>query len=151
MIRGEQLNVAIAACTYGVPLAMDAPTTSQNVGFNGSNGLEIKCAGTYELTFFVNFRFSADSHLVFYVKANGRQLPETVAALDVQANRSYSFSRTVIVRLCAGTWLMPVVDNLYPYFTAQTQAQGCVTPPGNGILTIPGRGAHLQVRRIGAY
>ncbi|MCL1952717.1 MAG: hypothetical protein FWF60_07805 [Oscillospiraceae bacterium] len=119
---------------------MDAPLPLQNVGFNGNNTITIQCSGTYEITFFGNFRFSADTHLTFYVKANGRRLDDTVVEKDVTANTLDSFERTVIVPLCANTSLSGVVDNASP-------ANG----GASGILTIPPNGVHLEVIRIGDF
>jgi len=137
MYRTELYQEELAAGTTGRTIPMDAPLPLQNIGFSGES-LTIQCSGTYELTFFGNFRFSADSHLSFYVRANGRRLEDTVVEKDVTANTWDSFERTVIVRLCANTFLRGVVDNA-------TAANGGAT----GILTIPPNGVHLSVIRIG--
>ena len=119
---------------------MDAPLPLQNVGFNGNNTITIQCSGTYEITFFGNFRFSADTCLTFYVKANGRRIDDTVVQKEVTANTIDSFERTVIVNLCANTALSGVVDN------------GCQSSGGaSGTLTIPANGVHLEVIRIGEF
>jgi len=130
----------LTAGTTGETLAMDAPLPLQNVGFTGNNTITIQCSGTYEITFFGNFRFSADTHLTFYVKANGRRIDDTVVEKDVTANTIDSFERTVIVNLCANTALSGVVDN------ANAAAGGAT-----GTLTIPANGVHLEVIRIGEF
>ena len=140
MYRSEAQLRELAAGVTGEPLAMDAPLPMQNVGFNGNNTITIQCSGTYELTFFGNFRFSADTHLTFYVKANGRSLDETAVEKDVTANTIDSFERTVIVHLCANTSLSGVVDNAAP-------ANG----GASGTLFIPANGVHLEVIRIGDF
>ncbi|MDR2686883.1 MAG: hypothetical protein LBB75_03965 [Oscillospiraceae bacterium] len=140
MYRSEVQQRELAAGTTGDPLAMDAPLPLQNVGFNGNNTITIQCSGTYEITFFGNFRFSADSRLTFYVKANGRRIDDTVVEKDVTANTIDSFERTVIVNLCANTSLSAVVDNA-------SAANG----GASGTLTIPANGVHLEVIRIGDY
>jgi len=140
MYRSEMQQRELAAGTTGEPLAMDAPLPLQNVGFNGNNTITILCSGTYQLTFFANFRFSADTHLTFYVRANGSTLDDTVVEKDVTANTIDSFERTVIVPLCANTALSGVVDN------ASTASGGA-----SGILSIPANGVHLEVIRIGDF
>ncbi len=138
MYRSEVEQFTLAAGTMGVSLAMDAPLPLQNVGFNGNNTITIQCSGTYEITFFGNFTFSADTRLTFYVKANGRKIDDTVVEKDADANTMDSFERTVIVNLCANTALSGVVDNAAP-------ADG----GASGVLTIPANGVHLEVIRIG--
>jgi len=140
MYRSEMQQRELAAGTTGEPLAMDAPLPLQNVGFNGNNTISIQCSGTYEITFFGNFRFSADTRLTFYVKANGRRIDDTVVEKDVTANTIDSFERSVIVTLCANTALSAVVDNA-------NLANG----GANGTLTIPANGVHLEVIRIGDF
>ena len=140
MYRSESQQRELAAGTTGDPLAMDAPLPLQNVGFNGNNTITIQCSGTYEITFFGNFRFSADTHLTFYVKANGRRLDDTAVEKDVTANTIDSFERTVIVSLCANTFLSAGVANA-------TAANG----GASGTLFIPPNGMHLEVIRIGEY
>jgi len=139
MYRSELLQEELAAGTTGRTIAMDSPLPLQNIGFSGET-LTIQCAGTYQLTFFGNFRFSTDTHLSFYVKANGRRLEDTVIQKDVTANAWDSFERTVIVQLCANTSLRGVVDNA-------TAANG----GASGTLTIPANGVHLSAVRIGRY
>jgi len=117
---------------------MDAPLPLQNVGFSGNSTLNIQCTGTYRLTFFGNFSFSANSRLTFYIKANGTTLPETVVERDVAANVQDSFERSVLIHLCANTNLIASVDNA-------TAADG----GANGLLSIPANGVHLTVERIG--
>jgi len=138
MYRAGILQRFLPAGATGDPLAMDAPLPMQNVGFNGNNTITILCSGTYEITFFGNFRFSADTHLTFYVRANGLRLDETVVEKDVTADVTDSFERTVIVSLCANTSLTGVVDNA-------SAANG----GADGTLTIPANGMHLEVIRIG--
>ena len=138
MYRAGILQRFIEAGASGDPLAMDAPLPMQNIGFNGNNTITILCSGTYEITFFGNFRFSADTHLTFYVRANGLRLDETVVEKDVTADVTDSFERTVIVSLCANTSLTGVVDNA-------SAANG----GADGTLTIPANGMHLEVIRIG--
>ncbi|MCL2299742.1 MAG: hypothetical protein FWC27_06300, partial [Firmicutes bacterium] len=140
MYRSGVLQRDLAAGAAGDPLAMDAPLPLQNVGFNGNNTISILCSGTYEITFFGNFQFSSDTHLTFYVKANGQRLDDTAVERDVTANTIDSFERTVIVALCANTALTGVVDNASP-------ANG----GAGGTLTIPSNGMHLEVIRIGDF
>ena len=140
MYRSEAQQRLLEAGTTGEPLAMDAPLPLQNVGFNGNNTITIQCSGTYEITFFGNFRFSDDTRLTFYVKANGRRIDDTVVEKDVTANTIDSFERTVIVNLCANTSLSAVVDNA-------SVADGGAT----GTLSIPANGVHLEVIRIGDF
>jgi len=139
MYRSELYQEELAAGTTGRTIPMDSPLALQNVSFSGES-LNIQCSGTYQLTFFGNFRFSADSHLTFYVRANGRRLEETVVEKDTVANAWDSFERTVIVRLCPNTFLRGVVDNA-------TTANG----GASGVLTIPPNGVHLAVIRIGRF
>ena len=139
MFRSGPQMIDISAGTLGTTLAMDAPLPLANVNFTGNSTLSIQCSGTYELTFFGNFSFSANSHLTFYVKANGTTLTETVVEKDVAAGVQDSFERSVIVHLCANTSLIAAVDN------ASTTNGGA-----NGRLTIPANGVHLEVIRIGA-
>jgi len=137
--RSELWQEELAAGTIGRTIPMDSPLALQNVNFSGDT-LTIQCSGTYQLTFYGNFRFSADSHLTFYVRANGRRLEETVTQKDVTANTWDSFERTVILQLCPNTSLRGVVDNA-------TTANGGAT----GTITIPANGVHLSVIRIGRY
>ena len=137
MFRSELFQEELAAGTVGRTIPMDAPLALQNVSFSGET-LNIQCSGTYQLTFFGNFRFSADSRLTFYVRANGSRLDDTVVIKDTIANQWDSFERTVIVRLCSNTFLRGVVDN------ASAAAGGAT-----GTLTIPPNGVHLSVIRIG--
>jgi hypothetical protein len=139
MFRSELLQDNLPAGTTGRTLVMDSPLPLQNVGFSGDT-LIVQCSGTYELTFFGNFRFSANSHLTFYVKANGHKLDDTVIEKDTVSNTIDSFERTVIVRLCANTSLRGIVDNA-------AAADG----GASGTLTIPANGVHLEIIRIGAY
>jgi hypothetical protein len=138
MYRSGTQMVSIDIGIQGTVLAMDAPLPLQHVGFNGNSSLTIQCSGTYEVTFFGNFEFNADSHLTFYVKANGQRLTETVVEKNVTAGDMDSFERTVLIHLCANTNLIAVVDNA-------TAANG----GANGILRIPENGVHLEVIRIG--
>jgi hypothetical protein len=139
MYRSGILQETLTAGTQGHQIPMDAPLPLQNVGFSGDT-LYIQCSGTYELTFFGNFSFSANSNLTFYVKANGKRLDDTVIQKDVTADEQDSFERTVIVNLCANTTLRGIVDN------AEAAAGGAT-----GTLTIPPNGVHLEVIRIGSY
>jgi len=139
MFRSGILDIDLTAGTSGTALAMDAPLPLQNVGFSGNNTLTIQCSGTYELTFFGNFTFSNDSHLTFYVNANGTRRTETVVEKDVAGGIQDSFERSVIVHLCANTFLSGVVD-------VASLANG----GDGGRLTIPANGVHLEVIRIGA-
>ena len=140
MFRSGILDIDLTAGTSGTALAMDAPLPLQNVGFSGNNTLTIQCSGTYELTFFGNFTFSNDSHLTFYVNANGTRLTETVVEKDVAGGIQDSFERSVIVRLCANTSLTAVVDNA-------EQSEG----GSDGTLVVPPNGMHLEVVRVGAF
>jgi len=140
MYRSGVLQRFLAAGATGDPLAMDAPLPLQNIGFNGNNTISILCSGTYEITFFGNFQFSEDTHLTFYVNANGQRLPGTVVEKDVVANTIDSFERTVIVALCGNTALAGLVDNA-------SMANG----GADGTLTIPANGMHLEVIRIGEF
>ena len=133
--RNTTQTIELDAGSVGTILSMDTPFPLQNVGFNGNGILSIQCSGTYELTFFGNFMFSEDTTLTFYINANGVTLPETVVILDVEADTQTSFERSVLVRLCAQTNLVGVVDN------AEDGA--------SGTLTIPPNGVHMWVTRIG--
>ena len=145
MIRSEQRDVQVTAGLRGVSLGMDAPLASKNVSFNGDNLLSVECAGTYEVTFFGNFKISRNARLTFYVKANGSRLNETVATLDARAGMAYSFERSVFVHLCAGSFLNPVVD--IDWLDCGEDAEpACVA-----LLSILGRGTHLSVHRVGSY
>ena len=140
MYRSEAQTRTINAGVTGEPLAMDAPLPLQNVGFNGNNTITILCSGTYQLTFFGNFRFSTDTKLTFYVRANGSTLNDTVVVKDVTANTMDSFERSVIVTLPANTSLAAFVDNALAANGGQS-----------GSLYIPPNGVHLAVVRIGEF
>jgi len=139
MFRKELWEDNLPAGTTGRNLPLDAPLPSQNLGFTGDN-IVIQCSGTYQITFFGNYKFSSNSLLTFYVKANGRTLEETVVEKTTTLNETDSFERTVIISLCANTTLRVQVDN------AESGNGGF-----DGDLTIPAYGMHLSVMRIGAF
>jgi len=138
MYRSGNNTMHLSSGSNGQTISMDAPLPLQNVGFTGNSTLAIQCSGTYELTFFGNFSFSADTVLMFYVTANGTRLDETIVLKSAIANDDTSFERSVIVRLCANTSLTARVDN------APASEGGA-----DGILEIPPHGFHLSAVRIG--
>ena len=121
-----------------ISLSMDSALRLRNVRFNGNSTVTVPCAGTYELTFTANFRFSGDTVLYFFVRANGSKLPETTVERGVTAGVDYQFKRSVLVRLCANTTLAGIVENA-------AAADG----GSAGVLTTDG--INLEVVRVGAY
>ena len=160
----DSQNIVIPLCAQGVSLGLNSTLPSKDITFNGNNTLLIQCSGTYELTFFGNFKSTNyDANLTFFVRANGTRLPETVVNLDIRANTDYSFERTVLVHLCANTTLAAVVDHNGRNHTVAAGASNpdCsdenapiapATPASNPLLLrVPSNGIHLEVIRVGSY
>ena len=132
MHRSDAFTFTLASATQNYLLQMDSPLPLRHVGFTPST-LTVQCSGTYEITFFGNFSFSAaNAQLSFYVKANGRRIEETQVELTSIQNNMMSFERSVIVRLPANTSLQAFLDTSAP-----------------GTLSFPPNGLHLEVTRIG--
>ncbi|MDR1735006.1 MAG: hypothetical protein LBR73_09040 [Oscillospiraceae bacterium] len=134
MYSAEAFTYTFTTATRRFLLNLDSPLPLHHVGF-GSSALTIQCGGTYILTFFGNFNFAASSttRLVFYIKANGKTIPESTVILDSDSTRYQSFERTVIVKFCANTTIQAFLDT-----------------DGAGTLSVPDNGFHVQVQRVGA-
>ena len=114
---------------YAIPLDTTMPLRNAAAI---TNGLAIELPGIYELTYYVNFSYSANAYFEFYLEVSGLRTAVSVVRINDLSRTMTSFERSFFLHLPAGALL-----------------RGFMDISTGGELYIPAGGAGLLAKRLG--